>query len=177
MTAMHSQAQEVSLPKVNIEHDEANNLFRMTWQSEVGFTYFIQHSLDLTDWTYLNIIEPGNGQEKEWAYPPPHPDKFFFRLHFTDRPGDPFTGDFDGDGLSNADEVAMGLNPMNVDTDGDGLSDGYELANALNPLVNDGGMDLDGDGVVNREDARPSDINIGRLTINISAPTDGGTIP
>ena len=37
--------------------------------------------------------------------------------------------DFDGDGLSNADEVAHepSLNPVSIDTDGDTLADGDEV--------------------------------------------------
>ena len=34
--------------------------------------------------------------------------------------------DFDGDGLSNADETALGTDPWNIDTDEDGASDYYE---------------------------------------------------
>jgi len=137
LTAVPSQAQGLDLPKVNIEQDEVNNHIRMSWHSEVGFTYFILHSLDLKDWTYLNVIEPGNGQEKEWAYPMPNPSKFFLRLHLTDRPGDAFTGDFDGDGLSNQAEVALGLNPLKADTDGDGLSDLMEIVSGGDPLVDE----------------------------------------
>jgi len=35
--------------------------------------------------------------------------------------------DDDGDGLSNAEELALGTDPQNPDTDGDGLSDGFEV--------------------------------------------------
>ena len=36
-------------------------------------------------------------------------------------------GDLDGDGVSNGEEYALGLDPSMVDTDGDGLDDGTEL--------------------------------------------------
>jgi hypothetical protein len=36
------------------------------------------------------------------------------------------TGDSDGDGLSDAEELSLGTNPFNSDTDGDNYSDGYE---------------------------------------------------
>ncbi len=41
--------------------------------------------------------------------------------------------DSDGDGISDGDEVELGLNPLNEDTDGDGIFDGYELIAGLNP--------------------------------------------
>ncbi|MBX3737166.1 MAG: fibronectin type III domain-containing protein [Candidatus Didemnitutus sp.] len=46
-------------------------------------------------------------------------------------------GDADGDGLSNADELARGTDPYAADTDGDGLDDGLEVAIGTNPLVSD----------------------------------------
>lgn len=45
--------------------------------------------------------------------------------------------DTDGDGLSDAEELALGTNPNLADSDGDGLDDGAEVANGLNPLVAD----------------------------------------
>ena len=43
-------------------------------------------------------------------------------------------GDDDNDGLTNAQEVALGTDPLNPDTDGDGWSDGDEVANGSSPL-------------------------------------------
>ena len=45
--------------------------------------------------------------------------------------------DSDGDGLTNAQEIALGTNPLNPDTDGDGMPDGWEVHFGTNPLVND----------------------------------------
>jgi YD repeat-containing protein len=42
--------------------------------------------------------------------------------------------DSDGDGLTNAQELALGSDPLNPDTDGDGLPDGWEVYYHLNPL-------------------------------------------
>lgn len=43
-------------------------------------------------------------------------------------------GDEDDDGLTNADEVARGTDPLIFDTDGDGFPDGLEVALGSNPL-------------------------------------------
>ena len=86
-------------------------------------------------------------------------------------------GDPDQDGLSNADEFLLGLNPLLADTDGDGMPDGFEVANGLNPLVNDANGDLDGDGVPNWQDAKPMDPGIGLLNIIIANPQNNSIIP
>jgi hypothetical protein len=44
------------------------------------------------------------------------------------------SGDADGDGVSNAQEMAAGTNPNNRDTDGDSISDLAELQGGSNPL-------------------------------------------
>ncbi|HTU66564.1 MAG TPA: outer membrane beta-barrel protein [Steroidobacteraceae bacterium] len=72
--------------------------------------------------------------------------------------------DSDGDGLTNAQEDALGTNRNNADTDGDGFNDGAEVGPNVNaPLDTDGDgipnvlesaiTDTDGDGVVNQNDA------------------------
>jgi YD repeat-containing protein len=42
--------------------------------------------------------------------------------------------DTDGDGLTNSDELARGLNPLSADTDGDGFGDSEEVEFGANPL-------------------------------------------
>ena len=60
------------------------------------------------------------------------------------------SGDFDGDGLSDAAEFAAGTDPLAADTDADGLPDGWEAAHSLDPLdSDDASRDLDGDGYPN----------------------------
>ena len=48
---------------------------------------------------------------------------------------DPSDGgaDWDGDGLTNAEEQSHGTNMNNADSDGDGLPDGWEVGNGLSP--------------------------------------------
>jgi hypothetical protein len=57
--------------------------------------------------------------------------------------------DTDGDGLSDAEEAALGTDPFHTDTDGDGLSDGDEvLVHGSNPLL----VDSDGDTLPDGEE-------------------------
>lgn len=56
---------------------------------------------------------------------------------------DPHRADSDGDGIPDATEIAMSLNPRSRDTDGDGLSDAHELALGTDPNK----FDTDGDGL------------------------------
>ena len=54
--------------------------------------------------------------------------------------------DTDGDGLSDAYEQKLGLDPLVADTDHDGLSDGDEIARGLNPRLLDSNNDGLADG-------------------------------
>jgi YD repeat-containing protein len=49
-------------------------------------------------------------------------------------PGASASADPDGDGLTNAQEIAAGADPLNSDTDGDGYPDGLEVALGSDPL-------------------------------------------
>lgn len=58
-------------------------------------------------------------------------------------------GDSDGDGISDADEVALyGSNPLDADTDGDGLNDSEEVAAGTDLLD----ADSDDDGILDGEE-------------------------
>jgi hypothetical protein len=96
----------------------------------------------------------------------------------------PPVSDTDGDGLTDADELLRGTNPMNPDTDGDGLNDGAEVALAggascPSPLVadsDDDGLtdgaevnfvgtspcngDTDGDGILDGVDPYPLTVGL-----------------
>jgi YD repeat-containing protein len=49
-------------------------------------------------------------------------------------PGSDPNADPDGDGLTNAQEISLGTDPLDVDTDGDGFPDGLEVALGSDPL-------------------------------------------
>ena len=60
--------------------------------------------------------------------------------------------DTDEDGVSDADEVKVhNTNPLQADTDGDTLTDGFEIARGLNPLS----QDTDGDTLLDADDQCP----------------------
>lgn len=162
---------------IKLEYDTTNEVWRFKWWGGAGRTYFLQHSEDLVLWNWVPVVEAGDDSVKEWGLTT-NTDRFFMRLRYTDVPTtDPDNADFDGDGVSNLNEVQQGLNPFNRDSDGDGMPDGYELANGLNPLTNDSLLDFDGDLILNREDARPNNLSIGELAISITTPTQGSTLP
>ena len=78
----------------------------------------------------------------EWTIINADPDDDITDLSHVAGPNDfPFTTDFDGDGLSDADEYALGTNPLNPDTDGDGLLDGVETNTGTYQSPSDTGTD------------------------------------
>jgi hypothetical protein len=94
-----------------------------------------------------------------------------------------FSVDIDGDGLSNAQEMAIGTNPFSPDTDGDGISDLQDplplTASNLSPAngIVWGAIamdDADGDGIPNFRDDYP----YGQSGVQVGTPdTDGDGIP
>lgn len=69
--------------------------------------------------------------------------------------------DTDGDGLDDAYEITLGLNPNLVDTDGDGLVDGQD---GIVSIINyPGGIDLDLDGFVDGEQDLGTDPAVSNL--------------
>jgi hypothetical protein len=101
--------------------------YDFSWWGQPGRTYFIQHSEDMMAWEYVPLIESGVNGALSWTFNPTA-TKCFLRLQFSDIPtNDPFNDDFDGDKVSNLDEVTLGTNPLAAaDTDTDGLPDDWE---------------------------------------------------
>jgi gliding motility-associated-like protein len=105
-------------------------------------------------------------------------------LDNTDPADDP-TGDCDGDGLTNEEEIAIGTDPLNPDTDGDGVLDGTEVADGTSPtdpceyveasITEPQGTgwqnaDCDGDGLTNEEE-----VDLGTDPFNPDTDGDGVT--
>lgn len=66
----------------------------------------------------------------------------------------PATTDSDGDGLTDCEEILLGLDPTLFDTDADGTPDLLEFLAGTNFLVADSLHDLDFDGVSNEQELR-----------------------
>ena len=138
----------------NLIYDSIFESYEFSWWGEAGRTYFIQQSDDLVSWEYLPLIESGSDDTIEWFFNSTAP-KFFVRLQHSDvATTDPFNADFDGDKVSNIDELYNGTDPLHTaDMDGDGMPDDWEVAHGLNPASSsDANFDADSDGLTNLEE-------------------------
>lgn len=137
-----------------VEWDAANAMWRLKWWGRSGHTYFIQQSGGLlSPWQWLPMIASGNDSVREWGFTTTG-DRFFVRLRHTDVPtSDPANDDFDGDGVSNLDEVVQGTDPLSAaDLDGSGLPDDWETR-YFGAHGQDPDADPDGDGIKNKYEA------------------------
>ena len=110
-----------------LTRDSILGSFHFTWWGQPGRTYFIQQSGDLSTWEYKPLIASGTAGLLTWDFPATAPS-FFLRLRSTDLPTtDPFNDDFDGDKVSNWNELLQGTDPLSAaDTDANGLPDDWE---------------------------------------------------
>jgi hypothetical protein len=177
LTPQTATAQGSEQPQATLSRAGASS-WDLGWHGLAGRTYFPQYSLDLQSWAYFRTIQSGTGQMLSWTFDSTA-SKFFVRLRYTDQATDnPLSDDFDGDGLSNWAEIDnYQTDPFKLDTDEDAIVDRFEVLNGLDPRVADASLDLDHDGVVNFEDAEPSNPSVGRFTVTIASPIDGGNYP
>ena len=163
-TVVIAQLPSHPVPEVTRSGDTCN----LDWTGQSQITYFIQYSLDLQTWNYFPIIESGDGSAIGYGFQS-NAANMFVRLHYTDAPASsPNSDDFDGDGISNWDEVRVGgtaTSPLKADSDGDGeidyfkdgdsngLADGWELEHFGSIGTADPSVDTDGDGLSNHEES------------------------
>ncbi len=136
------------------EFDSTHSIYTFSWWGRAGRTYFVQRSEGLLDWSYVpGLIEPGDGSVVAWDFTIPE-NRLFLRLQSTDIPtDDPEGDDFDGDGVSNADELLAGTDPFSfIDSDSDGLSDDWEMFHFGNLSHGPGSIE-DGGTLTNKEQA------------------------
>ncbi len=86
-------------------------------------------------------------------------------------------GDYDGDGVGDLLEYYYQTDPTKADTDGDGFSDGFEKIAGMNLILDDSLGDIDQDGVADGIDLDPTNNQIGEMTLQITTPVNGSTIP
>ena len=134
-----------------LTYDSNFGSYDLAWWGKAGRTYFIQHSGDLLTWEYFPLIESGASDSIEWYFNSTD-GKFFVRLRYSDiATSDPYGADFDGDKVSNYQELFNGTDPLHTaDGDGDGMPDDWEIAYGLNPAnASDASLDADSDGLTN----------------------------
>ncbi len=147
-------------------------VWRFDWSGTDGWTYFIQWSDDLVYWQYFPVIDFGATHDPFDCET--DASKHFLRLRLTNIPTvDPELADFDGDGISNIDEVqTYHTDPFDSDTDHDGTSDGMDTA-PLDPETGGNSLfatDSDGDGIIDAAEAL-------RGTSPLLSDSDGDGIP
>jgi hypothetical protein len=153
--------------------------FTLSWWGKAGRTYFIQQSFDLMTWQYVPVVVSGAADVCGMNFTCSD-FRQFWRLRYTDQAytGEVQDADFDGDGLTNLEELTTyhsdpfewdtdqdGLgdeeevntyftDPASADTDGDALDDYWEVQNSLDPNsatgVNGAQGDPDGDNLDNQ---------------------------
>ena len=105
----------------------------LSWDSESNFVYFIEYSEDLSNWSWTAFHLAEEAALVEALFPTTT-GQSIYRLQYTefsdDNPSPLLTGDFDGDSISNYDEInfssVLGLDALNADSDDNGINDGDE---------------------------------------------------
>ncbi len=77
--------------------------------------------------------------------------------------------DFDGDGLSDSEEISFGTDPHNPDTDGDSYGDGIEVSSGFDPLIKAPGDKIVKEKKIEISDARNLVPSQGNITHKVAA--------
>ena len=121
---------------LRLELEPANtesNQWTLSWNTETSFVYYVEESEDLSNWSFVRyyLAEEAARVEETFAI---DKSRLFFRLRLTEFTSDNtsplLTGDFDGDSISNYDEInfasILGLDALDADSDDNGINDGDE---------------------------------------------------
>lgn len=136
MAAPSAQAQTQENPQITALAPP--NTYQITWPGVSGRLYFVQFSTDLQTWTYAPTVNLGIGANIAYGFSSTTA-RAYVRLKYSVATN--FTsaadGDFDGDGISNLEEVTYFQTDPTVsdDTDGDGYLDSDETAQGSNPAL------------------------------------------
>jgi hypothetical protein len=135
---------------LRIEATGTPNVRAVKWWGRTGRTYFVQSNptLNPNTWSYMPVVESGTSAVHSWNLSTTG-QRMFVRLVYTDQlfSGSASLADFDGDGLTNAQEVASSgppSNPLNSDTDDDGFSDSVEWGGGYSPVNGSSNPDYNG---------------------------------
>ena len=109
----HAQTADQDNEGLRLSNLSNTGAFELSWWGRTGLTYFIQYSDDLLSaWSYVPVIEKGADAVIHYGFTDTS-ERFFFRLrHTTDTAENVDTADFDGDGVSNMDELQQGTDPL-----------------------------------------------------------------
>lgn len=122
--------------RVEIFRDGASH--RLVWEggSGVSYTCFVETSANLLNWVYLPKVHHGMGVF-DISGSVSSGEKLFYRIQYLSHPPgavvDKDADDFDGDGVSNLDEVTMSQgDPLDAGSeDSDALPDDFERFHGL----------------------------------------------
>ncbi|MEI7909860.1 MAG: hypothetical protein WCK77_09520 [Verrucomicrobiota bacterium] len=135
----------------------------ITWLTIPGKQYTLLQSADLSEGSWHPVEPPfiGNGSQVEYSFPLTQDDgtiaeNMFRRLAIEDV-------DTDGDGLTDAEEFALGADPYLADSDGDGWNDRMEIANGTSPT----NPDTNGDGIPDSFEIPPTALDKSDLTASL----------